>query len=106
MIWKGEEIYPGVHQFVENMKDTMSMHHAIIVSCVQSTIQANCKRNITTYKEKDLVYLLTKNISLPEGRAWKLAPKYLRPFKITKVLKKGATCQLNLSDELIKCSVN
>ena len=43
---------------------------------------------------------------MPKGRARKLAPKYLGPFLITKVLKEGATYQLGLSDELIKCSVN
>ena len=33
MIWKGEEVYPGVHQFAENMKDAiMSAHDAIITS--------------------------------------------------------------------------
>ena len=107
MIWKGEEIYPGVRQFAENMKDAiMSAHDAIIAARVQSTVQANRKRNVATYKEKDLVYLSTKNISLPKGRARKLAPKYLGPFEITKVLKEGATYQLDLSDELIKRGVN
>ena len=44
----------------------------------------------------------TKDISLPKGRARKLAPKYLGPFQISKVLKEGATYQLGLSNELIK----
>ena len=35
-----------------------------------------------------------------------MAPKYLRPFPITKVIKEGATYQLGLSDELIKRGVN
>jgi hypothetical protein len=52
------------------------------------------------------VYLSTKNISMPKGRARKLAPKYLGPFPITKVIKEGATYQLGLSDELIKRGVN
>ena len=43
---------------------------------------------------------------MPKGRARKLAPKYLGPFLITKVLKEGATYQLGLSNELIKCGVN
>ena len=44
MIWKGEEVYPGVKQFTENRKDTiMSAHDAIIASRIQSTIQANKK---------------------------------------------------------------
>ena len=107
MIWKGEEIYPGVHQFVENMKNAiMSAHDAIIASRVQHTMQANKKRLLANFKQGNLVYVSTKNISLPKGRAWKLSPKYLGPFPITKVLKEGATYQLKLSDELIKRGVN
>ena len=107
MIWKGEEVYPGVRQFAENMKDAiMSAHDAIIASRVQHTVQANKKRSQATFQEGDLVYLSTKNISLPKGRARKLAPKYLGPFPITRVIKEGATYQLGLSDELIKRGVN
>ena len=107
MIWKGEEVYPGVRQFAENMKEAiMSAHDAIIASRVQHTVQANRKQQVATYKEGDLVYLSTKNISMPKGRARKLSPKYLGPFPITRVLKEGATYQLGLSDELIKRGVN
>ena len=107
MIWKGEEVYPGVRQFAEKMKDAiMSAHDAIIASRIQQTTQANRKRQPATFAEGDLVYLSTKNISLPKGRARKLAPKYLGPFPITKVIKEGATYQLGLSNELIKRGVN
>ena len=103
MIWKGEEVYPGVKQFSKNMKDAiMSAHNVIIASRIQSTIQANKKEQPANFKEGDLVYLLTKNILLPKGRARKLAPKYLGPFPITKVLKEKVTYQLGLSNELIK----
>src|SRR6202000_3092861 len=78
----------------------------IIAARVVNTVQANRKRVGVSYKVGDLVYLSTKNISLPKGRARKLAPKYLGPFPISKVLKKGATYQLGLSDELIKRGVN
>ena len=107
MVWKGEEIYPGVHLFTENMKDAiMSTHNAIITSRIQQTTHVNQKRLPATYREGDLVYLLTKNISIPKGRARKLAPKYLRLFPIIKVIKEGVTYQLGLSDELIKRGVN
>ena len=103
MIWKGEEVYPGVRQFAENIKEAiMSAHDAIIASRVQHTTQANRKQIQAKYKEGDLVYLSTKNISMPKGRARKLAPKYLGPFPITKVIKEGATYQLGLSEELTK----
>ena len=107
MIWKGEEVYPGVRQFAENMKDAiMGAHDAIIALRVQNTVQANRKRLPASYKKGDLVYLSTKNISLPKGRARKLSPKYLGPFPIIKILKEGATYQLELSEELTKRGVN
>ena len=107
MIWKGEEVYPGVRLFAENMKNAiMSAHDAIIASRVSQTVQANKKRTPATYKEGDLVYLSTKNITMPKGRARKLAPKYLGPFPITKVIKEGATYQLELSEELTKRGIN
>jgi hypothetical protein len=107
MIWKTEEVYPGVRQFAEKMKEAiMSAHDAIIAARIQHTVQANRKRLTANFKEGDLVYLSTKNISIPKGRARKLAPKYLGPFPVTKVIKEGATFQLGLSDELIKRGVN
>jgi hypothetical protein len=107
LIWKVEDEFPGVRQFAERMKlAVMSAHDAIIASRVENTVQANKKRAIAAYKEGDLVYLSTKNISLPKGLARKLAPKYLGPFAIMKVLKEGATYQLDLSEELLKRGIN
>ena len=107
LVWKGKEVYPGVRQFADNMKEAiMSAHDAIIALRVQHTVQANQKQIPATFQEGNLVYLSTKNISLPKGRARKLTPKYLGPFPITKVIKEGATYQLGLSDELIKRGVN
>ena len=93
--------------FAENMKDAiMSAHDAIIASRVNHTVQANRKHQKANFKEGDLVYLSTKNISLPKGRARKLSPKYLGPFPISRTIKEGATYQLELSDELVKRGVN
>ena len=107
MIWKGSEEFPGVQRFAEKMKlAIMSAHDSIIAAQIVHTVQANRKRSPTDYKVGDLVYLSTKNISLPKGRARKLAPKFLGPFEITKVLKEGATYQLKLSEELVKRGIN
>ena len=107
MIWKGQEEFPGVRKFAEQMKlAIMSAHDSIIAARVINTVQANRKRASADYKVGDLVYLSTKNLSLPKGRARKLAPKYLMLFAITKVLKEGATYQLDLSEELLKRGIN
>lgn len=107
MIWRGQEEFPGVRRFAEQMKMAiMGAHDAIIASRITSTVQANWKRVSVDHKVGDLVYLLTKNLSLPKGRARKLASKFLGPFAITKILKEGATYQLDLSDELLKGGIN
>ena len=107
LIWKVEDEFPGVQKFAKRMKMAiMSAHDTIIASRIENTVQANKKRSIANYKEGDLVYLSTKNISLPKGLARKLALKYLGPFVILKVLKEGATYQLDLSEELIKRGIN
>lgn len=107
MVWRGEDEFPGVQMFADRMKMAiMSAHDAIIALRMENTVQANKKRVKASYKEGDLVYLSTKNISLPKGLARKLAPKYLGPFVITKVLKEGATYRLYLSEELLKRGVD
>jgi len=107
MIWRGQDEYPGVRKFAEQMKlAVMSAHDSIITAQVVNTVQANKKQATAEHKVGDLVYLSTKNISLPKGCARKLAPKYLGPFAITKILKDGATYQLDLSEELLKWGIN
>ena len=107
MIWDAHDEFPGVRKFAEKMKMAiMSAHDSIIAARVVNTVQANRKWAKIDYKVGDLVYLSTKNISLPKGRARKLAPKYLGPFAVTKVLKEGATYQLDLSEELLKRGIN
>ena len=71
-----------------------------------NTVQANRKRALVDYSVRDLVYSSSKDISLPNGRARKLTPKFLGPCAIAKVLKEGATYRLDLSEELLKCGIN
>ena len=107
MIWDAHDEFPGVRKFAEKMKIAiMSAHDSIIAARVVNTIQVNCKRAKVDHKVGDLVYLSMKNISLPKGRAHKLAPKYLGPFAVTKVLKEGVNYQLDLSEELLKWGIN
>ena len=107
MIWDSQDEFPGVHKFTEKMKMAiMSAHDSIITTRVVNTVQANKRQAVAEYKVGDLVYLSTKNISLPKGCARKLALKFLGPFAILKVLKEGATYQLDLSEELLKQGIN
>ena len=71
----------------------MSAHDSIIAARVMHTVRANRKRIAVAHKLGDLVYFSTKNISLPKGRARKLAPKCLSPFTVSRIPKEGATYQ-------------
>jgi len=83
MIWNAQSEYPGVHVFAQRMKDAiMGAHDALIAARVKSTALSNRKRKEAPFAKGDLVYLSTENLSLPKGRARKLAPKFIGPFKI------------------------
>ena len=62
---------------------------AIIESRVIQTHHANERKDPPTLSVRELVYLTTKNLTLPKGRARKLLPKYVGPMKI--VAKNPAT---------------
>ncbi|TFY57697.1 hypothetical protein EVJ58_g6867 [Rhodofomes roseus] len=101
LVWDYQSSYPGVQQFVQRMREAiMSAHDAIIEARVRQTQQANKHRRPAPFKQGDLVYLSTKNLRLPKGRARKLVPKYLGPFPIERVVEPGATYKLGLSPEL------
>jgi len=56
---------------------------AIIESRVIQTHRANKKRkDPPTLDVGELVYLSTKNLTLPKGRARKLLPKYIGPMRV------------------------
>ncbi|PIL23014.1 hypothetical protein GSI_14321 [Ganoderma sinense ZZ0214-1] len=92
LIWESESEYPGVQAFAQRMKEAiMVAHDAIIAAHTSQVVQANKKRRPASFEVGDLVYLSTKNLSIPKGRARKLAPKYLGPFQITEEVTEGAT---------------
>ena len=48
-----------------------------------------------------MVYLSTKNLALPKGRARKLLPRYIGPYKVVKVHTATSTVMLELPPELV-----
>jgi hypothetical protein len=48
----------------------------------------------------DLVYVSTANLSLPKGRASKLLPKYVGPFKILEAYANASTYRVELPTQL------
>jgi hypothetical protein len=53
-------------------------------------------------KKGNMVYLSTKNISMPKGRASKLVPRYVRPYKVTKAIPSLSNYELELLAELVR----
>ena len=53
------------------------------------------------YYVGDHVYLSTQNLTLPKGRARKLVPKYIGPYKIVKAHNEASTVMLELPLALI-----
>jgi hypothetical protein len=80
-----------IKTFVENAVSNLAQaHNAIIASRVNQTYQANkhCRAE-ALFKKGDWAYLAMENLNLPKGRAWKLMPKYIGPYKVLK--SKAAT---------------
>ncbi|KAF7338356.1 Retrovirus-related Pol polyprotein from transposon 412 [Mycena venus] len=96
--------YPGVRDFVDRALANIALaHDAIIEARVRGTHQSNKGRSVEIpYELGDLVYLSTKNLNLPKGRARKLAPKFIGPYKITAARPETSTYTLELSADLTK----
>ena len=80
----------------------MLAHDAIIEAQVNQTHHANKRRREEPEFEKgSYVYLSTKNLNLPKGRAKKLLPRYIGPYKVLQTWPKTSNCQLELPQELL-----
>ena len=74
----------------------------IIANHVQQTFQTNKKHHAgDEYHMGDHVYLSTQNLTLPKGRARKLVPKYIRPYKVVKAHNEASTVTLELPPVLV-----
>ena len=60
----------------------ITAHDSILAAQVKQTRDANRQRLQVPFKEDNLVYLSSKNISFPKGLARKLLPKFIGPYKI------------------------
>lgn len=87
MIWNSAPAneYTSVRVFAEQKKLALiEAHDSILAARIKQTRDTNRKRQISPFKEGDMVYLSTKNINYPKGLARKLIPKYIGPYKIIK----------------------
>uniref|UniRef100_A0A0W0F7U9 Putative polyprotein n=1 Tax=Moniliophthora roreri TaxID=221103 RepID=A0A0W0F7U9_MONRR len=85
MIWTSDlsDEYPSVRVFARQRRlALMSAHDSILESRVKQVRAANRKRRYEPFKEGELVYVSTKNLTFPKGLARKLVPRYIGPYKI------------------------
>jgi hypothetical protein len=79
----------------------MAAYEAILEYHVDQTFHANRKcHESEIYAVDDRVYLSTQNLTLLKGRARKLVPQYIGPYRITKAHNKALTVTLELPEDL------
>ena len=79
------------------LQNLAEAHDAIIESWVfQTHLPNKSRREEPKISAGDLVYLSTKNLNLPKGRACKLCPKFIGPFKIAWVQPETSNYTLEL----------
>ena len=85
----------------------MDAHDAILEHRIEQMHYSNkcCKPGIT-YQINDLVYLLTKNLTLPKHRAQKLMPKFIGPYKILKAMNESSNVMLEFPQEFKDRKIN
>ena len=94
--------FVGVHQFVEQaLWNVTAAHDAIIAARVMQMHHTNRHwQTGNTFVPGDRVYLWTKNLALPQGRAKKLLPKFIGLYKVVKAHTTTSTVTLELPPEL------
>lgn len=108
MIWESptKHKYPGVKKFALQMKNAiMSAHDSILEARIKQTRDANRRRREAPFEQGDLVYLSTKNLSIPKGLARKLVPKYIGPYPIIRDFGNNSF-ELDLPTDLKKRTVH
>ena len=85
----------------------MDAHDASLEHRIEQMHYSNkCHQPGVKYQINDLVYLSTKNLTLPKHRAWKLMPKFIAPYKILKAMNKSSNVTLELPQEFKNRRIN
>ena len=103
-----ETILRGIKLFTEaTLQNLADAHDTIIEVRVFQMSHTNAHRkDEPEIVEGILVYLSTKNLNLPKGRARKLCPKFVGPWKVTKAWPETSTYELELPTALQECCIH
>jgi hypothetical protein len=95
--------FTGIRQFAQQARtNLLAAHDVIIENRISQTFHANKKRWVSLgYRRGDKVYLSTKNLTLPKGRARKLVPRFIGPYRVTKAHNEASTVTIELPPELV-----
>jgi len=97
--FRSDNLIPkGIRSFASQaLQNLADAHDAIIEARVFQTHRANIHRREEPHLSiGDRVYLSTKNLNLPKGRARKLCPKFVGPYKILTTNTESSTYTLEL----------
>ena len=106
--YTANNIPPGVREFADKaLQNLMDAHDSIIESRVTQKHYADKRRSEEpSLKIDSLVYLSTRNLSLPRGRASKLLPKFIGPYPIVEANPETSNYRLGLPTELAKRGIH
>jgi hypothetical protein len=95
--------FTGVRQFMQQAQtNLLAAHDTIIESRISQTFHANKKcQESPGYWRGDKVYLSTKNLTLPKGRARKLVPRFIGPYQVTEAHNEALMMTIELPPELV-----
>jgi len=107
-IHSDEAILRGIRSFTEDaLQNLADAHDAIIEACVFQTSRTNaCRKSEPDIVEGTLMYLSMKNLNLLKGRARKLCPKFVGPWKAMKAWPETSTYELELPTALRECRIH
>ena len=79
----------------------LDAHDTILEHSVVQMHHSNKHRNPSVqYQPDNLVYLSMKNLTLPKGRARKLVPRFIGPYKVLKLINDSWNITIELPQEL------
>jgi hypothetical protein len=95
--------FTGVRQFAQQARvNLLAAHDTIIENHILQMFHANKKCWASPgYRRGDQVYLSTKNLALPKGRARKLVPRFIGPYWVTEAHNKALMVTIELPPELV-----
>ena len=113
MLQSGQHIstntmFKGVKQFAQQaVWNLLDVHDAILEHRIEQMHYSNkCHKPGIKYQTNDLVYLLTKNLTLLKHRAQKLMPKPIGSYNILKVMNESLNVTLELPQEFKDRKIN